>query len=81
MKTIRLYEVFAGDKLKFSSIDRLEVEDYCQVLYDATGILATIQDSDYTPVDHTKKTQPKKTTGFIKHGHDNKEIVEETYKH
>ena len=54
MNKVVIHQVWVEDKLKFTSIDEQEAKDYCQLVFDSTGILAEQDVYERSPVDHTK---------------------------
>lgn len=82
MKKIAVYNVYADDKLRFSSVDQKEVDIFCSAFFDDTGERPTIEKQEYQPIDHASKSKK----GFVKHGSSNKykdggdKVIEETYR-
>jgi len=55
LKMITVYEVWADNVIKYASVDKDEIQDYCGLYYTNTGVLPDIQEYEREPVDHTKK--------------------------
>ena len=54
-KTIKVYEAFVGDVLRYATTNQDECNNYCQHVFEHEKIICTIQITQRMPIDHTKK--------------------------
>lgn len=54
-KTIKVWQVFYQDKLRFESLSQDEANNYASFVYERSHEICEIGPADYKPQDHTKK--------------------------